>query len=169
MRESLIYFKNLKLALEPFVSIFLAKDSLFLRKLKDLDLALEKSRSALRESKAFDFCKACGAEGGTCCGEGLEWKLRPEEFFLNLCLFYWKKRSLILEDFQENTCLFLGERGCKLELVPLLCRNFFCRELSDFLGIRKLREIQAFLGDEANISFQLCEYVKGKLRDEGLL
>lgn len=162
MRESWIYFTKLKEKIDPLVEDFL-KDSFFKKALEELFSAIEKSNKAFKEKGAFSFCKACAESGITCCGEDLEWKLSPEEFFLNLCLFSQKGESFPLTPNSSTNCLFLGKEGCFLKLVPLFCRNFFCTPLTQHLGKKNLIYIQQTLEEEVILSFKLCEYVKKKL------
>ncbi|MFN4196836.1 MAG: hypothetical protein ACK4FM_02380 [Caldimicrobium sp.] len=158
-RESWYYFKNLKETMDPFVEKFLKIPS-FLEQIKSLKLAILKTNKALEETGSFSFCKNCATKGTICCGEGLEWKLSPEEFFINLCLFKLKEKELYLENPTSETCLFLGQQGCSLELVPLFCRNFFCTPLSQHLGLKNLTYIQQSMEEEAILSFNISEYLK---------
>ncbi|MCS7150133.1 MAG: hypothetical protein N2Z40_07830 [Caldimicrobium sp.] len=169
MREGFLYFTNLRLTFEPIVSKLLREDHILSERLRDLQNALEISKEAFIKSNTLVFCESCAERGAKCCGEGLEWKLRPEEFFLNLCLFELKGKSLMLEGFLEGDCLFLGKSGCKLELAPLICRNFFCSDLAEFIGLKGLINIQNALENETRLSFELCQYVRHKLKGEKVL
>ncbi len=160
MREARIYFERLKEHFEPFIEGSLQGDPYLREKIRELSLALNKSNRAFQERGSFGFCSSCAGRGIRCCGEGLEWKLSPEEFFINLSLFYLEGRSFTFPETSPEDCLFLGERGCILKLTPLFCRNFFCRELSDFLGLENLILLQNSLEDEATLTFEICEYLK---------
>jgi len=163
MRDSLYYFRRLKEVFEPKVKEFL-EDHFFREKLLHLKEAISKTKKAYIETGSFHFCGECARRGIRCCGEGLEWKLSPEEFFLNLCLFYEEGSDFTLTERAKEDCLFLGERGCTLILVPLFCRNFFCSELSAFLGREKLKLLGAIYEEEANLTFRLCEELKTRLK-----
>lgn len=162
-RESWYYFKNLKEAMDPLVDTFLKIPS-FLEQIQSLRLAILKTNIAFEETGSFSFCKTCASKGTICCGEGLEWKLSPEEFFINLCLFKLNEKNFSLACSNSETCLFLGERGCSLELVPLFCRNFFCTPLSKYLGLKNLTYIQHTMEEEAKLSFNVSEYLKKTLK-----
>lgn len=160
MRESLLYFRNLEKAYLPLVDRLMREKPSFLAQLEALNRALMHSKEAFREKKSFAFCADCAKKGIKCCSRDLEWKLRAEEFFLNLCLFKLNGETLILQERSTEDCLFLGEKGCILKLTPLFCRNFFCRELSEFLGRDNLIYLQNILEKEVVLSFNLCEEVK---------
>ncbi|MFN3920816.1 MAG: hypothetical protein ACK4K4_00205 [Caldimicrobium sp.] len=145
------------------VEIFL-EDAFFKKTLKELSLAIEKSNKFFREKGSFSFCKTCADCGIICCGKGLEWKLSPEEFLINLCLFSQNNESFLFPQNSPEFCLFLGKKGCTLKLVPLFCRNFFCTSLSQYLGEKNLIEIQQAMEEEALLSFKLCEYLKKTLK-----
>ncbi len=160
MRESLIFFENLKKQLEPKVKDLL-EDFSFKEKLSVLKKLLSESYILFQETGSLVFCEVCAKKGIKCCGEGLEWKLSKEEFFINLCLFSLEGSSFSFPQVRDEDCLFLGEKGCVLKLAPLFCRNFFCRELSDFLGIERLKLLQNSL-EFFYLVFELSEYLKTK-------
>ncbi|MFN3504616.1 MAG: hypothetical protein ACK4Y7_00200 [Caldimicrobium sp.] len=153
--------------MEPLFERFI-KIPYFMEHLNALSLAILKTNKAFEEKGSFSFCKNCATSGTICCGDGLEWKLSPEEFFINLCLFKLKGKDFSLNNSNSNTCLFLGEKGCSLELVPLFCRNFFCTPLTQHLGLKNLAYIQQTMEDETKLSFTLCEYLKKNLICKGV-
>lgn len=162
MRESLEYFLNLQKKFIPKLEDLLIKDRFFYEKLFALKKAILRTKRAYQEAGSFLFCGECARKGVKCCGEGLEWKLSAEEFFLNLALFKLEGKSFILHKDLKDECLFLGKDGCILQLTPLFCRNFFCTELKNFLGEEKLIYLQNVLEEEAILTFELCEYLKKK-------
>ncbi|MGC9017643.1 MAG: hypothetical protein ACP5JQ_05645 [Caldimicrobium sp.] len=162
MRESLTYFSNLQKFFHKELEDLISKDKIFYQKLLALKEAISKTRKAYLKTNSFQFCEECAKKGVKCCGEGLEWKLSPEEFFLNLFLFKLEGKTFSLSHPQKGECLFLGEKGCFLILTPLFCRNFFCTELKNFLGEKNLIYLQNVLEEEALLTFELCEYLKRK-------
>ncbi len=152
--------------MEPLIEEYI-KIPFYREKLEALDKAIQNSKKAFDEAGSFSFCKSCAESGINCCGEGLEWKLSPEEFFINLSLFALKGKAFEIDENNLDNCLFLGKEGCLLELVPLFCRNFFCSNLSKFLGQKRLIFIQETMEEEAHLSFRLCEYLKNNLNLRG--
>ena len=157
-RESLKRFERLR-SLYTSLRPKLLKDPFLMEKLPLLEKAISKTRRAFEENGSFEFCAQCAAKGEKCCGLGLEWKVSPAEFFLNLLLCERKGKELSYNLERKEDCLFLGENGCLLPMPPLFCRNFFCEKLSDFLGEERLKAIQNAMEDEANLSFVMCEYL----------
>ena len=158
--DSLFYFLSLKKEYEERIRPKLQTDEEMVRGLAELESALAQANSAFETTGSFAYCAECARQGVVCCGEGLEWKLSKEEFFLNLALLERQKKSLDLENSLPKRCLFLGERGCKLPMPPLFCRNFFCTNLQDFLGQARLVFVQNAMGAAVYLSFQLCEKLK---------
>ncbi len=162
LEESFRYFKNLEKLYNEFFREKFKKDTYIKEKLKILSSAIEKTRSAFIETGSFEFCARCAQSGEKCCQSGLEWKLKREEFFINLLLAEEKGVVLSFNLDRPEDCLFLGENGCILILTPLFCRNFFCDKLSSFLGYEKLIKIQQAMEDEARESFELSDYITRK-------
>ncbi len=157
-RQSLKRFEKLRslyISLRPK----LLEDPFLMEKLPLLEKAISKTRKAFEENGSFEFCAQCAAEGDKCCGIGLEWKVTPSEFFLNLLLCERKGKKLLYNLERPGDCLFLGENGCLLPMPPIFCRNFFCEKLSAFLGEERLKAIQNAMEDEANLSFVMCDYL----------
>lgn len=160
--ESKAYFTYLKEVYELNKSFF-EKDLFIKDHLLLLKEAIERTKKVFMETGSFQYCAECAKAGKKCCSEGLEWKLSPAEFMLNLKFSELYGIPLEFEKSKKGDCLFLGERGCMLFLVPLFCRNFFCFDLSKFLGPSKLIKIQQTMEEEAVLSFKLCDYIKRTL------
>ncbi|RKX61196.1 MAG: hypothetical protein DRP29_01080 [Thermodesulfobacteriota bacterium] len=161
--EGLKYFKKLQRIYEDKLKDKLLKDPYIKENLPKLIKAIQKTREAFIKNESFAFCKKCAESGEKCCEAGLEWKLSPAEFFLNLLILDYLNESFDLFNLDRpEDCLFLGENGCLLKLAPLFCRNFFCDKLSNFLGKKRLIEIQHAMEDEAILSFKLSNYLNQK-------
>ncbi|MCS7279349.1 MAG: hypothetical protein NZ530_04745 [Thermodesulfobacteriaceae bacterium] len=159
MRESFLYFSFFKKIFEHRLKPKLQEDPFIKFYLPSLEEAIKKSRKAFIESRSFAFCEGCAKRGIKCCGESLEWKLSLAELILNLLLAERRGEVLYFNTERPEDCLFLGEKGCTLILVPLFCRNFFCEDLSKFLGKERLKKIQEAMEDEAVLSFKLGDYL----------
>ncbi|QER41412.1 hypothetical protein F1847_01150 [Thermodesulfobacterium sp. TA1] len=161
MRESLAYFTRLIYYYNENKDL-LKKDPFIQRKIPLLKEAIDKTRKAFVEKGSFAFCKACALSGEKCCKAGLEWKLSPAEFFLNLLLSEIYNLPFDFNTNREEDCLFLGEQGCVLILTPIFCRNFFCDKLAKHLGHQDLTYIQQTMEEEATIGFILADYINTK-------
>ncbi len=158
-KESLKYFKGWEKIYKEELREKLWQDKNITEKLPFLKKAIEKTRQAFIETGSFSFCASCARRGVKCCQAGLEWVLSPAEFLINLMLAEDSNTKIEFNLEREEDCLFLGEKGCNLILTPIFCRNFFCPELSEFLGHEKLTKIQQAMEDEANLSFKLSDYI----------
>jgi len=160
--ESLTYFNEWQRIYEERLKSSLKKDSYISKHLPLLLKGIEKSRKAFEVTGSFSFCAKCASSGTKCCERGLEWMVSPAEFLLNLLLFEKTGKRLKLNIDRKTDCLFLGEKGCALIYTPIFCRNFFCPELSEFLGKEKLTFIQKEMEDEARLGFVLSDYITKK-------
>ncbi|HAA84393.1 MAG: Uncharacterized protein XD67_0622 [Thermodesulfobacterium commune] len=162
MKESLAYF-NHWFSFYYEKKDLLIKDPFIQEKLELLKKAIEKSRQAFIEKGSFAFCSACANSGEKCCKAGLEWKLSPAEFLINLLLAETYSLPLAFNTSRKEDCLFLGEKGCSLILTPIFCRNFFCDKLVKHLGHANLTYIQQAMEEEATLGFIVANYITTKL------
>uniref|UniRef100_A0A7V6CEC7 Uncharacterized protein n=1 Tax=Thermodesulfobacterium geofontis TaxID=1295609 RepID=A0A7V6CEC7_9BACT len=160
--RSIEYFTKLKVIYNNFFKKKLKEDNFIKEKLEDLLKAINNSKRVFIETGSFDFCAKCAKSGEKCCQAGLEWKLRKEEFFINLLLAEKIGHSIEFNLKRPEDCLFLGEKGCSLIFTPLFCRNFFCDKLSKFLGRERLIKIQQTMEEEAIFGFELSDYITRK-------
>ena len=156
--ESLTFFKAWEVLYEERLKSSLLKDEFVKANLDPLFKAIQHSKKVFKETGSFDFCARCAASGTKCCEAGLEWMLSPAEFLINLLLADEKGTKIEFNLERKEDCLFLGEKGCNLIYTPIFCRNFFCPELSDYLGER-IKAIQHALEEEAVIGFKLGDHI----------
>jgi hypothetical protein len=64
---------------------------------------------------------------------------------------------------REDSCFFLGPRGCRLRVRSLLCIEYLCPELEEALGHEGVIRMQVATGGELEYSFLLCEAVKKRI------
>ncbi len=168
MKESLLHFQKLLEKYQRWVKPWLNTEENLKEQIYQLKEMLRLVEKAFSETGSFSFCAKCAKSGVICCGEGLEWKLSEEEFYLNLFLLDLEEKNLELTLPFSRSCLFLGPAGCSLPLPPLFCRNFFCTELQEFLGRKNLILLQNVLGPQTVLSFKLSEKIKALLHKKGL-
>jgi hypothetical protein len=106
-------------------------------------------------------CARCDATApeGSCCSRGLEHKYDVVLLLLNLLM------GVTLDEgrSREDSCFFLGPRGCRLRVRSLLCIEYLCPELEVALGWEGLLRIQGATGGELETSFLLCDAVKKRI------
>ena len=106
-------------------------------------------------------CKNCEErEGGSCCGSGIENKYDVELLLVNLLL----EASLRDQQPSQNSCYFLGEKGCKLTARHVLCVNYICQKLQKKLTREQLISLQTCAGEELDTLFILHEAIKKHIR-----
>jgi len=129
-----------------------------LSKLRD---CIENTNQSMVTLGVVAECKNCEErEGGSCCGSGIENKYDVELLLVNLLL----EASLRDQQPSQNSCYFLGEKGCKLTARHVLCVNYMCQKLQKKLAREQLISLQTCAGEELDTLFILHEAIKKHIR-----
>ena len=129
--------------------------------LNKLQECIENTKDSMLKLGVVAECKHCEEqEGGSCCGTGIENKYDVELLLVNLLL----EASLRDQQSSQNSCYFLGEKGCKLTARHVLCGNYICEELQKKLTREELIELQTCAGEELDTLFFLHEAIKKKIK-----
>ena len=129
--------------------------------LNKLQECIENTKDTMLKLGVVAECKHCEEqEGGSCCGTGIENKYDVELLLVNLLL----EGSLRDQQFSQNSCYFLGEKGCKLTARHVLCVNYVCEKLQKKLTREELIELQTCVGEELDALFFLHEAIKKHIR-----
>ena len=129
--------------------------------LNKLQECIENTKDSMLKLGVVAECKHCEEqEGGSCCGTGIENKYDVELLLVNL-LF---EASLRDQQSSQNSCYFLGEKGCKLTARHVLCVNYICEKLQKKLNRDELIELQTCAGEELDTLFFLHEAIKKHIR-----
>jgi hypothetical protein len=129
-----------------------------LRKLRD---CIENTNQSMVTLGVVADCKNCEErEGGSCCGSGIENKYDVELLLVNLLL----DASLRDQQPSQNSCYFLGAKGCKLTARHVLCVNYMCQKLQKKLAREQLISLQTCAGEELDTLFILHEAIKKHIR-----
>lgn len=136
-------------------------------KIRDLIIALKKavtdSRKKMEDIGLVDECRQCEeAEGGTCCGAGIENRYSGILLLINLLL----GRNLPEHAPGAGSCFFLGPLGCTLTAKHVICINYICRKITDRINPEKLAGLRDLEGTELNLLFLLNERIKMILRSK---
>lgn len=132
-----------------------------LNKLKE---CIDNTKDSMWRLGVVAQCKHCEEqEGGSCCGTGIENKYEVELLLVNLLL----GTSLRDQQLSQNSCYFLGEKGCKLMARHVLCVNYICEKLQNKLTREELIELQTCAGEELDTLFCLHEAIKKELKTQG--
>ena len=131
--------------------------------LKKLRHCIDNTSQSMLNLGVVAECKHCEEqEGGSCCGTGIENKYDVELLLVNLLL----KASLRDQQSSQNSCYFLGEKGCKLTARHVLCVNYICEKLQKKLTREELIELQTCAGEELDTLFFLHEAIKKHIRTD---
>lgn len=129
--------------------------------LNKLKACIENTKDSMWRFGVVAECKHCEEqEGGSCCGTGIENKYDVELLLVNLLL----GTSLQNQQPGQNSCYFLGAKGCKLKARHVLCVNYICGKLQEKLTREELIELQNCAGEELDTLFFLHESIKKHLR-----
>jgi hypothetical protein len=129
--------------------------------LNKLQECIENTKDSMLNLGVVAECKHCEEqEGGSCCGTGIENKYDVELLLVNLLL----EASLRNQQPSQNSCYFLGEKGCKLTARHVLCVNYMCQKLQKKLAREQLISLQTCAGEELDTLFILHEAIKKHIR-----
>ena len=129
--------------------------------LNKLQECIENTKDSMLKLGVVAECKHCEErEGGSCCGTGIENKYDVELLLVNLLL----EASLRDQQPSQNSCYFLGEKGCKLTARHVLCVNYMCQKLQKKLAREQLISLQTCAGEELDTLFILHEAIKKNIR-----
>ena len=129
--------------------------------LNKLHECIENTKDSMLKRGVVAECKHCEEqEGGSCCGTGIENKYDVELLLVNLLL----EASWRGQQSSQNSCYFLGEKGCKLMARHVLCVNYICEKLQKKLTRAELIELQICAGEELDTLFFLHEAIKKHIR-----
>ena len=129
--------------------------------LNKLQECIENTKDSMLKLGVVAECEHCEEqEGGSCCGTGIENKYDVELLLINLLL----EASLRDQQPSQNSCYFLGEKGCKLTARHVLCVNYMCQKLQKKLAREQLISLQTCAGEELDTLFILHEAIKKKIR-----
>ena len=138
----------------------LHKDQQIAHLLGQLESAVSESRKEMANARIIDACKLCEeAEGGSCCGAGLERKYDGWLILINLLL----DARLPKTRYDEKSCFFLGPDGCTLKSRHVLCVNYLCKKITDRVDSQKIKTLKEKEGKELDTLFRLHEQIKSAL------
>lgn len=149
IEEALCLLEKWEAGLKDDAGIF----SLLERIEQDVDVTLR----LMKELGVVEACRWCEeAEGGSCCGAGIENRYTPVLLLINLLLGVRlpKRREHL------DSCYFLEEKGCCLKVRHVLCVNYLCSRLMNSLSPEGLMTLQNASGKELDTGFVLYEAVK---------
>lgn len=101
-------------------------------------------------------CAKCGALNTDCCGKGIELRYSKELLLINLLLGV----NLPRIRYREDSCYFLGPKGCSLMARDVFCVNFLCRKITDTAPPSKFHNLRELEGRGLTIIFTLEEQIK---------
>ncbi len=126
-----------------------------------LEANLAASFQAMIDTGIVQACTRCDEEeGGSCCGAGIENRYSEMLLLLNLLLGV----DLPSERRLDNSCFFLGERGCSLKVREVLCVNYLCQSIQKSLEPHHRDLLQNAVGAELETVFLLQEAARRVLR-----
>ena len=128
-----------------------------------IDQDIDRTARAMAELGIDEACALCDRTSpcGSCCSRGLEKKYDSVLLLINLLL----GRDLPDTPTREDSCHFLGHRGCRLRIRHMLCIDYLCPGLETRLGTAGLIRIQSVAGMEIHTAFLLYEAVKKVIRE----
>jgi hypothetical protein len=124
--------------------------------------SLQQTGAAMRSEGIGAACSECaGKTPSGCCFVGIEDGYDEILLLLNLLL-----GCPLPESRQDpGSCFFVGTAGCKLVARYYFCLHYFCSDLKESLGDRRIKALQQQVARELNAGWQLEGAVRSWLRD----
>ncbi len=135
----------------------LLKDNTIRSLLKRLKTAVHTSHEEMMRSGIVPLCAECEqAEGGSCCGKGLENKYDGWLLLINLALGVVLPKSR----HDSKSCFFLKETGCSLLARHVICVNYICKKITNRIAPERIDTLREKEGEELDTLFLLHEQIK---------
>ncbi len=126
--------------------------------------AIEKTGEAMREMGVHRACASCaGKESGSCCFPGIEEGYDHVLLLINLLLGH------CVPDAGEfpGSCMFVGDRGCKLFARYYFCVHFLCPGLHELLDPLTVKALLRLVGEELHTGWELEQVLRSWVRKRG--
>ena len=123
--------------------------------LADLNLVLPALTEAVRElAKQMDSmgmgllcCRCAATSGGGCCSAFMAANCDVPQLLLNLLLH----GEIDMQEYDRESCAFLGPKGCLFTVKPIFCLNYNCQHI--LLGSSKAN-LQSLYAKAASVLSQ---------------
>ncbi|NTU48675.1 MAG: hypothetical protein HGA84_06680, partial [Syntrophobacteraceae bacterium] len=119
--------------------------------------AIEKTGKAMREMGVHRACASCAGKGsGSCCFPGIEEGYDHVLLLINLLLGH------SVPDAGEfpGSCMFVGDRGCKLFARYYFCVHFLCPGLHEVLDPVAVKALLRLVGEELHAGWELEQVLR---------
>lgn len=114
--------------------------------------AITRSGVLMRETGVWAGCARCAGIGhGSCCFQGIEYEYDRILLLVNLLLGC----EIPEEQAVPESCLFLGEEGCRLAARYYFCVNYLCPDLQESLDPAAVRQLLHAVGRELNAGWEV--------------
>jgi len=136
--------------------------------------SIQKSHLTMKEIGVIEACSSCArVKTSGCCFSGVEDWYDCYLLLINLLL---GRELPVKTDFSES-CLFVGENGCKLMARHSFCVNFLCPDLLEGFASAQRKNLSTAVGAELQAGWELenalrnwmksaVEFTKPVLRDK---
>ena len=130
-----------------------------------LERNIDATQREMKATRVIQECADCAVNGeGTCCGRRTGHKCNIILLFINLMM----GKSLPTVPDNTHLCHFLTKQGCGLRARHVICINFVCHRIKDFIPHKDLCRLQDIAGEEMDSLFVLEEYIKKKIGFDAL-
>ncbi|MFN3504715.1 MAG: hypothetical protein ACK4Y7_00705 [Caldimicrobium sp.] len=128
--------------------------------LRKYEASIHTSNHLMQTIKSFEECYICSViETKGCCKAGLENEVTVNIFLINLFL----EKEIPSGREVKGRCFFVGNNGCKLFARPYLCREFFCKRLTQKFTLEEFKELSQAIAQELTLLYALCDYIKKEI------
>jgi len=125
--------------------------------------SIRNTQLIMKEVGVIEACSSCaGVKTSGCCFSGVEDWYDAYLLLINLLL---GGEIPVKTDFQES-CLFVGEYGCKLMARHSFCVNFLCPDLLKGFGSGQRQMLSKVAGNELQTGWELEKALRKRIKSE---
>ena len=126
--------------------------------------AIEHTWKTMEGLKVTETCSQCaGTEPGGCCFQDVETWYSDIQLLINMLMGV----NIVMTRIYDNSCRFVGEKGCRLLSRNAFCINFLCDKIKNLVSGEELDNLNSAAGKEIDLGIKLENAITKWLSENG--
>lgn len=114
--------------------------------------AIDNTWKTMQNLKVTKTCSKCAeGEPGGCCFRDVETWYSDIQILINMLMGV----DIPLNRMYENSCMFVGDKGCRLLSRNAFCINFLCDKIKNLISNKDTINLNATTGEEIECGIRL--------------
>ena len=120
--------------------------------IKEYRGAIEQTWKTMKSLNVTGTCSDCAAgDPGGCCFREVETWYSDIQLLINMLM----GADIRMTRMYDNSCMFVGEKGCRLISRNAFCINFLCGKIKSRISIDKIDNLNFIAGKEITCGIEL--------------